>query len=619
MKTLPLKRIDILKFLALGLAIIISISFLKVMVFGKSPTPPEIPQIARGNIVDRNGRILAFQKEVPSVAGWVTELKNERESAKLLSPILELDEEVIYKNLIKKRDSSYFYIKRQITDTAAQQITDLLNQNKLEGIRIEREFGRSYPESDLTAHITGYVGYDNIGFDGIEYTLNELLSPKQIKSSARQEYGHNVHLTIDLNLQYFTATAAMEAYESNFADSVSVITMDAKNGDILSYVSFPTYDPNNFNLYTQNERSNRITQQSYEPGSVYKVFSVASFLNLGGIGPNTEFTCDGQYIDPDNDNIVIKCLGVHGNINTNGILIHSCNDGTAQASETVTKNELYKSLRNFGFGNQTGITFNGESNGILRQPEFWSARSKPTISMGQELSVSAMQVATAATVLTNGGVLLKPHIVKRITTQAGTIKKEYYREPIKEVISPEVAKLVLEMMQETTERGTGIRTFTEGLNISTKTGTSQIIDPETGNYSEDKFMASALAIFPTEDPQVIIYVVIENPKGSSIYGSRLAVPVIKKLVDDFTNYLNISTVSSPIHKVSSNIDVPDYTNVKIVDKIPDLTGLSKRDVLTILNKSGLSFNIKGTGFLVNQVPAPGVKITQKTIVELEFE
>lgn len=614
---LSLKRLDIIKIIALSVALIIFINFLIVMVIGNNPTPPEIPRIARGNIVDRNGRILAFQKEVPSLAGWVTELKDVRESARLLAPILDIKEDIIYDHLTKERSSSYFYIRRQIPEDAASRIEALIDEGKLQGIRIEREFGRSYPEGELTAHITGYVGYDNIGLDGIEYTLNGPLSPKQIKSSNKQEYGHNVHLTIDLNLQYFSAMAAKEAYESNFADSVSVVTMDAKNGEILSYVSYPTYDPNNFNLYTESERSNRISQKSYEPGSVYKVFSIASFMELGGIDENTEFYCDGVYTNED-DNVTINCLGHHGWVNAEDILVHSCNDGTAQASESVDSQDLYTMLRKFGFGNQTGITFNGESNGILREPDNWSVRSKPTISMGQEISVSAIQVITAATALTNSGVILKPHIVKKISTQEGITKKEYNREPIREVISPETASSVLQMMKATTERGTGRLTKIDGLNISTKTGTSQITNPETGKYYEDRFLASALAIFPTEDPRVIMYVVIENPKGQYIYGSKLAVPVIKNLVDDFINYLDIPTKSSPIYKVSSKIEIPE-NELSIGSAMPNFTGVPKRVLLTALNSKGIKFIINGNGSVISQSPEPGEIITDNTVIELEFK
>lgn len=588
------------------------------MIFGNTPTPPEIPRIARGNIVDRNGRILAFQKEVPSLAGWVTELENERESAQLLAPVLELDESIIYNHLTKERQTNYFYIQRQITEKAAAEIKTLKEQGKLQGIRIEREFGRSYPEGELTAHITGYVGHDNIGLDGIEYTLNGTLSPKQIKSTGKQEYGHNIHLTIDLNLQYFSAVAAKEAYETNFADSVSVVTMDAESGAILSYVSYPTYDPNNFSQFTKNERTNRIAQISYEPGSVYKVFSVASFLEAGGINDNSRFYCDGVYYDETND-ITINCLGVHGDIETTGILVHSCNDGTAQASESISPMSLYKTLKNFGFGDQTDITFNGESNGILRSPEDWSVRSKPTISMGQEISVSAMQVVTAATALSNGGMLLKPHIVNKITSQDGVVIKEYGREPVREVLSPDVAESVLEMMRETTERGTGRLTKIEGLNISTKTGTAQITNPDTGEYYEDRFLASALALYPTEDPKVIMYVVIENPKGASIYGSKLAVPVIKNLIDDFTIYLNIPTESSPINRVNANMDLPNSDTISFNGYMPNLIGLSKRDVLTALKKESINFKISGSGVVSEQLPAPGSTIDSETVVQLVFK
>ncbi|OQY39874.1 MAG: hypothetical protein B6229_02945 [Spirochaetaceae bacterium 4572_7] len=618
MKGLTLTRINIVKIVALSVAFIIFIRFVNVMLLGNSPTPPPIPLITRGNILDKNGKILAFQKKVPSLAGWATELKNEEESSKLLAPILGVKEDIILTHLTKKRDSSYFYIRRQISEEAAEKISILIDNDKLKGIRIERESGRSYPMGELTAHVTGYVGYDNIGLDGIEYTLDEILSPKQIKPSNKEEYGHNVYLTIDLNLQYFTAMAAKEVYEANFADSVSIISMDAKNGDILSYVSYPSYDPNNFNLYSDSERTNRITQTSYEPGSVYKIFSIASFLELGGITEETRYVCDGVYTDEKN-NFNIKCLGVHGNIDTSGIIIHSCNDGTAQASTTVSAKDLYQILRDFGFGSKTGIAFNGESNGILRKYDRWSVRSKPTISIGQEISASAIQMITAATTLTNGGVLLKPHIVRKITTQLGVIKKEYTREPVREVISPAVARSMLHMMQENTERGTGRRTKIDGLNISTKTGTAQITNPETGKYFENKFLASALAIFPTEDPEVIMYVTIENPKGASIYGSQLAVPVIKKLAIDYINNLDINTETSPIHKV--NITQPQPRNIEITinDIVPDLENLSKRDVIKILEKNGVKYKIEGSGYVALQNPLPGTILNEDTIIELTFK
>lgn len=614
----PLNRLKIIKLISIAITAILFLYYSYVMLISNRGSVPKLPHITRGNILDRNGRVLAFEKEVSSLYGWVPELKNINESSKLLSPILNIDKDKIYEYLSQKRDTSYFYISRQLSNYAKEEISKLISQEKLPGISIDREFGRNYPEGDLTAHITGYVGYDNVGLDGIEYTLNSLLSPKVIKSSDRKEYGHNVELTIDVNLQYITSMAAQKAYEENFADSVSVIAMDAKNGEILSYVSYPSFDPNKYNDYSVSERINRIAQTSYEPGSVFKVFSVASFLENGGIDNNTSFYCDGLYHNEESD-IKINCLGNHGVITTPEILVHSCNDGTGQASETISQLELYSTLKKFGFGKKTGITFNGESNGILRNSKSWSYRSKPTISMGQEVSVSAMQIVTASTALSNGGVLLKPHIVKRIISSEGVLIKEYNKEPIREVISPKTARDVLNMMKETTERGTGIRTKIEGLNISTKTGTAQITDPETKKYYDDKFLASALAIFPTEDPKIIIYVVIENPKGQYIYGSRLAIPVIKDLTHEFTNYLNIETGSSPIYRVPSVITKNSGSNITFNGIAPDLTGLSKREVQTILQENNIKFNFNGSGNIYNQTPKAGEQINSETIFILDFK
>jgi cell division protein FtsI (penicillin-binding protein 3) len=591
------------------------------MIFPKELTPPKLPNISRGNILDRNGRILAFEKEVHSLYGWVSELKDIEESSILLEPILGVNKSRIYEYLNQKRDVNYFYIHRQLTSDAKDAISELISLGKLTGIRLEKELGRSYPEGELTAHLTGYVGYDNIGLDGLEYTLNSILSPGVIKQSLNKEYGHNVELTIDMNLQYMTAIAAKESYEENFADSVSVISMDAKNGHILSYVSFPTYNPNNFTQYTESEKINRITQTSYEPGSVFKIFSLSSFLDNKGVSVNDHFFCDGIYFDP-LTNTTINCLGNHGHITTSGIIINSCNVATGKASETISNEQLYKTLTDFGFGKKTGIAFNGESNGLLRTPRLWSNRSKPTVSMGQEVSVSPIQVITAATALANNGILLKPHIVKKIVSQDGIIIREYGREQIRQVISPETSVTILDMMKEATESGTGIRTKIDGFNISTKTGTAQITDPETGKYDDSKFLASAIAIFPTEEPRIILYVIIENPKGNLIWGSRLAIPVIRKLVTEFTTYLDIETGSSPIYGVPTNIK---NINNSIVDGIifnniaPDLSGLSKKDVFAVLAREGYKFNSVGSGYVSKQSPSPGSEINQDTIFLLEFE
>ena len=220
-------------------------------------------------------------------------------------------------------------------------------------------------------------------------------------------------------------------------------------------------------------------------------------------------------------------------------------------------------LRSLGFGSQTQLPVPGESSGLLRTPDKWSIRSKPTIAFGQEMLVSAVQLASAATVFSNEGVLLQPHIIDRILSPDGQTIEEVGREPLHRVFSPETARAMLLMMETATEEGgTAHRMRTEGLRISAKTGTSQVIDPETGSYSDENFIASALAIFPTDDPQLIIYVVIQNPKGASYYGGRIASPIVKKMIDETVPYLGINRSTDKVLRHSGRISAVSYTHLR---------------------------------------------------------
>lgn len=616
------KRINKIKKAAIITAGIILLHFAWIMLFqtGTFSSPNlNFPQVKRGRILDRNGRILAIQTELNAVTGGIPNLTDLEQSASLLASILEREEEELLKLLKENSESRFFYIERNLSLEKSRIIEEEIARGNLPGISLRPEYGRSYPEKELTGHITGFTGVDNTGLDGIEYKLNSILSPPVVNSADHKISGNDVYLTIDLNLQFLTAKAAREAYESNFADSVMVVAMDAKNGDVLSYVSYPSYDPNNFADYSANDRINRPVQVAYEPGSVFKIYSIASFLDQGGIEEETRFTCNGFYENAEYD-IKIKCLGIHGSVNAEDILKFSCNSGTAQASDTVSEARFYSSMRNFGFGKATGLPFSGETNGIFSSPEKWSVRSKPTIAFGQEISVSAMQLVTAATVFTNKGVLLKPHIIHKITKPEGTLLKSFKREPVREVISPQSARSVLDMMEQVTKKGTGSKAHIEGLNISTKTGTAQLFDPETKTYSQDKFIATALAIFPTDNPEVIMYVYIKNPKGSSIYGGRLAAPVIKDLAYDFSDYLKITTDFSPVYHLKDDIEASNFTRETIEGStLPDFTGYSKREVLKLLKEKGIPFQFTGNGHVVSQTPPPGSEITEDIKIILEFQ
>ncbi|MDC7228600.1 MAG: penicillin-binding protein [Spirochaetales bacterium] len=605
--------------LTLAIAIIITWRYFSLMVLQNTPIShaDEAVVVERGPILDRNGRILAIQNQLDSVETWIPYIENFDETVELLSTTLNLDPETLMNDLTSRRGS--MWIKRKITPTESAALNKLKSEGKLAGIYLRKEYGRNYPKQRLASHLLGYTGTDNIGLDGLEYTMNDILSPDPALSDQNELYGNQLFLTIDSNIEFFAEKFAAEALTEHKAESVMIVVMDAKNADLLACASVPDFDPNTFYNFSEEQRNNRAFAMAYEPGSVMKVFSIAAFIELGGIGVNSHFYAGGTY---ENEDIpeTIGDLGIYGDLTPAGIIKYSSNVGAAYASETVSRDDFYQMLRALGFGSQTQMPVPGESSGLLRSPDEWSVRSKPTIAFGQEILVSAVQMATAATVFSNDGVLLRPHIIDRILSPDGQTIENVGREQVQRVFSPQTARAMLLMMETATEEGgTAHRMRTEGLRISAKTGTSQVIDPETGTYSTENFIASAMAIFPTDDPQLIIYVVIQNPKGDSYYGGRIASPIVKKLIDETVPYLGIRRSTDKVLEHSGKISVPKELNLTVGETLPDFTGMPKRRLLNLFNDDRLIINFSGDGWVVNQSPPPGTAVKDGLEIFIEFK
>lgn len=622
------KRFRIFFFILISVTGILIIQYARIMLFTPSSSPldtPSFPDLQRGAIYDRNGKLMAIQTRLDSVTAWLPEIKNTEKSASLLADALDMNREDLNQKFKDPDRQGFQYIKRQITPTESKIVNEMIQSGSLSGIRLEPEMGRNYPEKDLAAHIIGYVGTDNIGLDGIEYTFNQILAPPEISTNGNEIlYGNDVFLTIDLNTQYITEQIARKAMEEHKPEGLMIMVMGADTGELFSVVSLPSFNPNTFSQYSAAQRNNLPVTLTYEPGSVMKIFSIASFMELGGIRPDDTFDTRGGYnpelfqkykIPPITD------LGAYGTLDTTGVLIHSSNVGTALASDTVSRKDYYNMLKNFGFGGTTGIPLPGESNGILNRPDKWSVRSKPTIAMGQEIGVSAIQMISAATVFANSGELLKPRIVSKVVAPSGEIVKEYNREAVREVLSPEVAESVLLMMEQVVASpvGTVRRAQVPGLRISGKSGTAQKIDPETGTYSDSDFMSSVLALFPTEDPKLIVYVMLQVPKGQSIYGGRIASPIVKELAERLSPYYGIPIQGNTIIEHDGRIKLPAGKDIKVGTELPDFTGLSKREVMAALEGSTMPLTLKGEGWVVFQFPPAGERIDDQTTMYLEFK
>ncbi|MDR1894392.1 MAG: transpeptidase family protein [Spirochaetales bacterium] len=588
-----------------------------VMDGASPPDSPGRPPIERGPILDRSGRILAIQSELDSVEAWIPFITDKEAAARDLGELLNLNPENLLHSFQTR--SASLWIKRKITPTESERINEYLQNSGTGGIYIRKEFSRNYPQQRLASHLLGYAGTDNRGLEGIEYAMDSVLTPEERLTPTDQIHGNQLFLTIDANIQFMAEELAHGAYGEHNPDWVTLLVMDAENGDVLAYVGMPDFDPNNFQAYTESERLNRPVVTAYEPGSVFKVFSVASFLDMGILDPGETFLCTGSYASPDFAG-AITCLRPHGLVTPGDIIKYSCNVGTALISERVSREELYSYLTAFGFGGSTQLPLPGESNGLLRNPQGWSARSKPTIAFGQELLVSTIQIAAAATVFTNQGVLLKPHVVDRILTPGGSLIVDYQREPVRQVIQPSTAALMLEMMETAVAPGgTASRMATPGIRIAAKTGTAQLIDPRTGRYSDAVFGASALAIFPVEAPRFILYLNIENPKGSSIFGAVIAVPVLKQLIDELVVYAGIPRSGDRQTLHPGVVQVPANPAITLGETIPDLSGRSKRELLPLLLDSRIRVRLNGEGWVVRQSPPPGTPVETGMTLELEFE
>ncbi len=573
--------------------------------------------VERGPILDRNGRILAIQTQLDSVTVWKPEVENEEEIASLLAPVLEMTKESILD--ILARPPSFAYIKRKITETKSAEIQKLVNLDKLHGIHLQREFDRTYPEENLASQVLGIVDIDNRGLEGLELAYDNVLSPKITDTNVDTVYGNQIFLTLDVNIQYLAENIARQTIEQHEADTVMILVMDAVSGDLLALASVPDFNPNVYNDFPVSSRQNRPAVSAYEPGSVFKIFSIASFLEVGGISQYSRFVCNGYYENPDIPE-PIKCLGVHGVVGPSEIIKYSCNVGAAYASDAVDAQVFHDMLVRFGFGTETALPFPGESNGLLTPVSKWSARSKPTLAFGQEISTSAVQMITAATAFTNGGYVLEPHIVKKIVSPEGNLLQETTRKPLTDAISSQTAEAMLLMMEGATDSGgTARRAVIDGVRVSAKTGTAQVFDPRTGTYSDEDFTASCLAIFPTDDPAIIMYVVIEHPKAGETYGGRIAAPVVSDLGEKIVDYLDIPRTGETVYYHEGIVRIHGLPPIVFGDTVPDFTGYSKRQLLPLLDIDDLRVTISGSGWVVRQDPAAGTPLKRgmKLLLELE--
>ncbi len=572
----------------------------------------------RGAILDRNGKILAVQSIVYNVAITRSAVEDERLFAKLLAPVTGMVEKDILDRL-DEGSGDFFYLKKKISEGEKTAIDEVIDGSRLRGIRLEPVQSRIYPEKSLASQIIGFLGDDGYGLTGVEYSFQDTLAAGRAADGRTRE-GYSVELTLDSAVQYELEKIAKKTMEGTKADSMMMLAVDAKTGEILAYVSEPAADLTNYPRSSVSERKDRPALYLYEPGSVFKIFSISSLLDLGAVTDADRFVCDGAYTftTPAGEKISIGDLDAHGTVGPRDVIRLSCNDGTGQMSERADEASFEAKLRAFGFGEKTGIELPGETAGSLAPHEKWSLRSKPTIAIGQEISVSALQMVEAATALANRGTRLRLTILSKLLDRDGNVVYSHLPEAAGTPVSPQTAELMLSYMESTAESGTGTRASVGDVRIAVKTGTAQMAGSAARGYSDTDFVSSCLGIFPADDPRIILYTVIVKPVGET-WGGRIAAPVVAEATDAIIDQLGLGRGSAVSVRHSGLIPIPKNEPVRLGAVMPDLTGVPKRMLAPLVERADIKVLITGDGYVVRQSPEPGTPVEKGMSIELELE
>ncbi|MEK6677914.1 MAG: penicillin-binding protein 2 [Nitrospirota bacterium] len=499
----------------------------------------------RGTIYDRKGRVLAVNLDVESVYAVPSEIENTYEAARRLSKLLNEDFRVIEKKL--KSDKGFVWIARKLDPNISARIKN----EDLEGIGFIKESKRFYPKKELFGQLIGFAGLDNTGLSGIEARYDEFLKGEDgfiiLERDARGSHifpssgykppvkGRDIILTIDEGIQYICERELDKAIQKTHAKSGMIIGMDPKTGEMLAMAVKPSFNPNEFIKYAPEEWRNRIVSDPYEPGSTLKVIVASAALEDKVASPSEPMFFGEDKIDIDGE-IIHDTVKEKGRLSFRDVIKRSSNVGAVRIGMRLGKERLYSHLKSFGFGERTDIDISGESKGILRQTREWSKRSIGTVSLGQEIGVTPIQLITAFSAVANNGWMMKPFVVSEIR-DGDKIVRKVYPEIKKRVISAETAAEMTRILTSVVEGGTGERAAIEGYRVAGKTGTAQKIDPKTGLYSDKYFVSSFIGYAPAEDPQIALLVIIDSPEGIA-WGGSIAAPVFKSVAEDILLYMN---------------------------------------------------------------------------------
>lgn len=609
----------------------------------------KIPLVARrGPILDRTGNELAVSVATKSIFVQPAKLASPAAAARALAP--HVGRTAAELEAMFSGDKGFVWVRRQMpaaaADEAVRAVRLALHGSSArvgdDGIGTVEEPKRFYPNRELASTLLGFTDLDSAGIEGLELSLDKYLRGERAflfcERDARgrlilpadspvavDSQGHTVTLTIDRNVQHIAQTELLSAVEKYRARGGVAIVMQPATGEILAAATAPVYNPNTPAAAPPEARKNRAVTDCFEPGSTFKVFTMAAALETGGVKTTDRFFCEnGSYRTAGR---VIHDTHRYGWLSVPEIVKFSSNIGIAKVSERMDPNRFYDMIRAFGFGTRTGIELSGEIPGLVpTRAGFESRIRRATVAFGQGISITPIQLCAAMASVVNGGKMMKPYIVREIKSPAGRVVYRGEPKELRRVVSPATSAVMREIMAKVVqEDGTGTQARIKGFLVGGKTGTAQKVEPGTGRYSPSKRTASFIGFLPLNDPQLLILVVIDEPNGQ-VYGGVVAAPAFNQIAVKTAYYLGISP-TEPVQALARE-DRPGPGRAPITRvalgrpagamTMPDLRGLSMGRVVDIMGQHSVRLSLVGSGVARSQSPEPGAALLPGTECVVTF-
>ena len=596
----------------------------------------------RGDIVDRNGQLLAYSVEGQALVADPNAIEDPAGTAAQVCHALgDCDAGklgAIGRSLARR--AGFAYLDRQVSPDQATRLDAL----KLPGVRLIPEPRRYYPKLELAAHVLGFVGVDNEGLGGVERTYDDVIRGtkgrmllqvdarrKGMDSRVQQapEPGATLELSLDLYLQHIAERELEAGVQANHASGGTAIVMDPQNGEVLALASYPTFNPNAVQQFSQDAIRDRAIQDVYEPGSTFKIVTASAALEDGvfRIGDLID-TSPGVIAFPGRKPIAEDKHHNYGVLSLEDVVVRSSNVGAIKIGLRVGAERMGRYIRAFGFGQALLPDLAGQSRGIVWNPAKLNDSALASISMGYQVGVTPVQMVTAASVVASGGVLYEPHVVRAVIR--GDRREPVPVKPLRRVISPETAAMLTTIMEGVVQRGTGRPAGLDDYQVAGKTGTAAKL--VNGRYSHTDYNVSFVGFVPSRHPVVAILVVVDTPRNGAPYGSVVAAPVFRRIADAVLRQLAVPSAIHPppvvladaapgvgVRPVVASVERPSLVPAGGPALMPDVRGLSAREALRALNAAGLTVRLRGSGFVATQAPAPGQPVDDGMTSELVLQ